>query len=156
MAIAMTLERYLSDHGVDYDVLTHKPTQSSMETAQESHISGACLAKGVVLKTEDGYLLAVLPASRQISIRDLREGLDQRIGLASEEEVEELFSDCELGAVPAIGAAYGLDTIIDDSLDDLHDVYLEGGDHMTLVHLEFGEFMKAMGDAPHARISDVN
>ena len=30
MAIAMTLEQYLSDHGIDYDVVIHKPTQSDL------------------------------------------------------------------------------------------------------------------------------
>ena len=155
MAIAMTLEQYLSDHDIDYDVLTHKATQSSLETAQASHVSGGSVAKGVVLKTGDGYLLAVLPASRHISIRDLSERFDQRIEFASEAEIEAIFSDCVPGAVPPVGPAYGLDTIIDDSIDDLQDVFLEGGDHMTLVHLKFDEFMRAIGDAPHTRFADV-
>ena len=40
MAIAITLAQYLSTHEIDYDLLTHKPTQSSTDTAQASQISG--------------------------------------------------------------------------------------------------------------------
>ena len=34
--------------------------------------------------------------------------------------------DCEPGAVPPLGAAYGLDVVVDDSLTDHSDVYFEG------------------------------
>jgi Ala-tRNA(Pro) deacylase len=62
MAIAPTLQRYL-DQYVTYRVIPHEPTMSSMRTAQICHISGDCLAKGIVLRHDDGYVLAVLPTS---------------------------------------------------------------------------------------------
>ena len=53
MAIAPTFQRYLDQH-VTYDVIAHEPTMSSMRTAQACHISGDCLAKGVVLRDATG------------------------------------------------------------------------------------------------------
>ena len=44
--------------------------------------------------------------------------------MASEEQIETLFHDCEPGAVPAIGAAYGLKVIVDDSLASEPEVHL--------------------------------
>jgi Ala-tRNA(Pro) deacylase len=44
----MTLQRYLDDRDVSYDVVTHSKTGSSSRSAQSSHISGNSLAKGVV------------------------------------------------------------------------------------------------------------
>lgn len=38
MAVAITVQQYLEDRGVDYDVLTHAHTISSSRTAQKSHI----------------------------------------------------------------------------------------------------------------------
>lgn len=154
MATALTLERYLTQNGVPYDVVPHAPTSSSMWTAQECHVPAECLAKAVVLKEEDDrYLLAVLPASHHLEVRDLEAQLDRHVELASEDEIEHLFTDCERGAVPPVGAAYGIDTIVDDSIADMPDVYFEGGDHRTLVHLRGPAFSRLMAGAPHGRFS---
>ena len=64
MAIAPTFQRYLDRH-VSYDVIAHEPTMSSISTAQVCHIPGDCLAKGVVLRDDSGYMLAVLPATHR-------------------------------------------------------------------------------------------
>ncbi len=50
MSIALTIKKYLEDHDVTFDVVTHKATGSSSDTAHASHVSGDCLAKGVVIK----------------------------------------------------------------------------------------------------------
>ena len=71
MAIAPTLQKYL-DQNVTYEVIPHEPTLSSMRTAEACHISGDGLAKGIVLRRDDGYMLAVLPASHHIRLSDLR------------------------------------------------------------------------------------
>jgi Ala-tRNA(Pro) deacylase len=74
--------------------------------------------------------------------------------MASEEQIETLFLDCEPGAVPALGAAYGLKVIVDDSLANEPEIYLEGGDHASLVHVSGGTFQKLLADARHARFAE--
>jgi Ala-tRNA(Pro) deacylase len=75
------------------------------------------------------------------------------VEFASEGEIDELFQDCAHGAVPPIGECYGLDTIVDDAIDGQGDVYLEAGDHATLVRLSHAQFAKLTADARHARFS---
>ena len=154
MAIAMTVQQYLADREVEYEAVAHPLTQSSMESAQASHVTGDHIAKGVVLRTEDGYLLAVLPASHHIRFGHLTEWLDEDVALATEKEITTLFADCEIGAVPVVGAAYGIDVIMDDSVTEQPEVYFEGGDHATLVHLTAENFRKLLGDVPHGQFSD--
>ena len=55
MTLAVTLQRYLADHGIDYDVVTHRPTMSSSQTAEASHVPGDFLAKAVIVKDEDHF-----------------------------------------------------------------------------------------------------
>jgi Ala-tRNA(Pro) deacylase len=153
MAIALTLQQYLAEHRVEYDVLPHTPTLSSMRTAQASHVSGKCLAKAVVLKGEAGYLLAVLPASYHLRLDDLAERLGRQVELATEQEIEALFRDCARGAVPPIGAAYGVDVIVEDSIAKQPDIYFEGGDHTTLVHMTGAQFARLMAGAQHGQFS---
>jgi Ala-tRNA(Pro) deacylase len=153
MAIALTLQQYLARQRVDYDVVPHAPTLSSMHTAEASHVPGDRLAKAVVLKHDTGYLLAVIPASHRLGLEELQALLQRRTKLATEEEIERLFGDCTPGAVPPIGAAYGMDLIVDDSIAEQPEIYFEGGDHGTLVHMSGDRFAQLTTGAQHGRFS---
>jgi Ala-tRNA(Pro) deacylase len=152
MSIAPTLQRYL-DQTVDYDVLTHEPTMCSTRTAQACGVSGDRIAKGIVLRHNGGYLLAVLPASHHIRLDDLRDQIGDDIDMASEPDIAQLFRDCERGAVPPVGECYGLDVVVDESIERQPDVYLEAGDHATLVHMGQAQFAKLVADARHGQFS---
>ena len=79
--------------------------------------------------------------------------MDTRLGLATEKEIAELFDDCDRGAVPPVGAVYGLEVVVDEGLAELPDVYFEGGDHRTLVHVTGDGFRTLMKDARRAQLS---
>ena len=140
MAIAPTFQKYLIAKNVVYDVVAHEPTKSSMRTAETCGVSADCVAKAVVLRDEYGYVLAILSASHHIRLEDLRMQLGLNVDLAAEYEIEELFDDCMPGAIPPVGECYGLDTVVDDSIEEQPEVYLEGGDHATLVHMSHAQF----------------
>ena len=143
MAIAPILQKHL-DRNVTYDVLTHDPTMSSTRTAQACHVSGDRLAKAIVLRHDGRYLLAVLPATHHVRLADLKVQIGDDVDLANEDEIKRLFPDCAPGAVPPVGEAYELDVIVDDSIQAQPDVYLEGGDHTTLVHMDQAQFARLM------------
>jgi Ala-tRNA(Pro) deacylase len=152
MSIAPTLAKYL-DRLVRYDMVPHESTPSSMRTAEACHISGDCLAKGVILRRDGGYLLAVLPASHRIRLSELRRQFGDVVDLARESEIDRLFWDCAHGAVPPVGECYGLDVVVDESVDRMPEIYLEGGDHRTLIHMEQAQFAQLTADARHGRFS---
>ena len=153
MGIAMTIQQYLDDRCLSYDVMTHPRTLCSSATAHASSIAEDNLAKGVLIKRKDGYLLAIVPASCHVRLDQLGTWLSQPVGLATEEEVAAIFGDCEPGAVPPVAAAYGLQAVVDESLEGLNNVYFEGGDHRTLVHVTGREFHRLMAKFPHVRFS---
>jgi Ala-tRNA(Pro) deacylase len=156
MSIAPTLQRYLADQNANYDVVPHEPTMSSMRTAEACHIPGDQIAKGIVLRDREGYMLAVLPASHHIHMPELEAELGRHVDLAAEQEFEPLFRDCERGAVPALGACYGLDVIVDDRVEQQPQVYFEAGDHETLVRMSREEFARLTARARHGRFSSQN
>lgn len=153
MGLALTLQQYLDDKEVDYDVLRHKRTSSSESTAHASHVPGERLAKAVVLTREGGFVVAVVPANAKVDLRSIERMLHCPVGMANEDEIAELFPDCEAGAIPPIGEAYAVDAFIDESLDAQPHVYLEGGDHRSLVHISGDQFRELMKDVRHARIA---
>src|SRR5262245_32430525 len=87
-----TLWNFLAEN-VTSEVITPAPTVSSMRTAEAAHVPGDCLAKGVVLCHNGGYMLAVLPASHRIRLADLQARLGDDVALAPESEIDQLFRD---------------------------------------------------------------
>ena len=153
MALAITLQQYLADQNIPYEVITHRPTISSSMTAEASHVSGDCVAKAVIVKDEDHFIMAVLPASHHVKLGDLSSVLGRAVRLATEDEASELFPDCSTGAIPSLGAAYGVDMVVDDSLAKQPEVYFEGEDHTSLVQVSAKRFFWLMQNAAHGHFS---
>jgi len=153
MAISLTLLEYLEWEGVDYELLHHEPAFDSLHTAEAAHVPGDQLAKCVVLEDENGYLMAVIPATHELELDALNRQLGRNLQFASEEEIADLFEDCELGAIPPLPEAYGYETVVDDALTDYEDIYLEAGDHTELVHISGQDFQHLTEAAPHGYFS---
>ena len=153
MSIAPTLQKYLAAENIQYKEIQHEPSMSSARTAEACHISGDRLAKGIVLRRDGEYVLAVVPASHHLRLSDLRTTLGDSVQMANEGEIHQLFRDCAPGAVTAIGKCYGLDIIVDDSIETQPEIYMEAGDHETLLHLTHAQFARLTANAPHGRFS---
>ena len=133
-------------------MIAHASTSSS----EACRVSGDRVAKAVLLRDEIGYALAVLPASHHIRFSELRRQFGDDVSLATEREAAELFQDCTRGAIPPVGECYGLDVIVDDSIEDQPEVYFEGGDHGTLVHMSHAQFANLTATARHGCFSAHN
>lgn len=151
MNIAPSLQDYLAAQQISYEVIGHARTANSSSTAQAAHVPGSSVAKAVVVKDEAGYVMAVLPASHHVALSQLGEALRRdSLELASESELSGLFADCAAGAVPPLGAAYGLPMIVEEALAEPPDVYFEAGDHRHVVHVTRNEFIRLTEGAPRA------
>ncbi|MGB5304929.1 MAG: YbaK/EbsC family protein [Gammaproteobacteria bacterium] len=146
MSIASTVSNCLADSDVAYDVLAHPHTTNSRASAQAAHVPGARLAKSVVLEDDQGYIMVILPATRRVDLGELHRQLNRNLGLVTERELGGLFVDCEIGALPAVGPAYGIETILDDALAEQPDIYFEAGDHEQLIHVSVEAFQALLGD----------
>lgn len=154
MSISSTLDGCLRSKGCLYEVIRHPHTHTSTETAQSAHVPGDRLAKTLLLEDKLGYVAAVLPSTYHLHLSELQKasGRDD-LTLADESELREVFKDCDAGAVPPVGMAYGMPTYIDSSLMTHGDVYFEAGDHENVVHMDMDQFMALMRDAKPARFA---
>lgn len=153
MSISKRLGWYLDQQGVEYKLLSHPHSQCSKETADLAHVPEQQLAKSVLLEDTRGYIIAVIPTSNRLALKELAEQLNRDLELASEGELGQVFSGCEVGAVPPVGEAFGIPTVFDDSLLDEAEVYFESGDHEELVHMNTSEFSRLFSTAKHGRFS---
>lgn len=153
MAIAKTLINYLEEKGVNYDLVEHAHTSTSFASARTSDLPPHQVAKAVVLKDDDGFVVSVIPTNHSLELGWVNEELNRNLELACEDEFKSLFKDCEAGAVPALGEAYGIQVIWDDDLAYTSDIYIEAGDHEHLIWLDRKAFKTLMFSLPHTVIS---
>jgi Ala-tRNA(Pro) deacylase len=105
---------YLDRSGVGYEVAEHPRAVTSMAEANALGITADEVVKTVVLITDRGPALVVAPASRRLDLRLAREAVgDHAARLASEEELQRSFSECELGALPPLGSLLGAPVFVD-------------------------------------------
>jgi len=155
VTIANTVEVYLQASQVEYELITHRHTGSSMETAESAHVPGDSLAKGVVLKDGDSYLMVVIPSDYHVELDRLNTLLKRDLYMVDEDNLLGLFPDCELGAVPPLGQAYGITTFWDpsSSLGMVDEVFFEAGDHRELVCVSGESFHELMAPSERLKFS---
>ncbi len=143
MTIPDKVRSFMRARGVDYELVRHPKSESTHETAGAAHVPDDHIAKAVVVKDASGYALAVIPGDRWLKLDALNSELDRSFELASEGEIEGLFPDCRLGAVPPLGEAYGLESYVDESVLALGKAYLEAGDHQSVLSVS-GDGLRAL------------
>lgn len=155
MGIPRTVDNYLGQAKVSYDLVDHPHTLRARETALSARVSPRRMAKAVVLRDRRSQrpIVAVLPADSHLELRWLRDEMGLDLAFVEESELEPLFPDCQPGAVPPFGEAYNLTTIWDQSLVNQPDLYFEAGDHEHLIHMGQAGLSRILRGQPHAIIS---
>ncbi|HMO45156.1 MAG TPA: YbaK/EbsC family protein [Rubrivivax sp.] len=152
MSIPSRLSIYLEQRGVPYEVCAHRHSHTSAQSARSARVAAHELAKSVIVEDDAGCVMAVVPADRRVRLGALSQMLGrEHLRLADEPRIAELFGDCELGAVPALGMAWDVETVVDDQLESSARVYIEGGDHERLLCLSHAQFHALMSSARHGQ-----
>ena len=109
----------------------------------KTHIPGKDVAKTVVVKLDGEMAMVVLPAHHMVRMNHLEaETASEEAVLASEEEFKDRFPDCEVGAMPPFGNLYGMDTFVEGSLADDHEIAFNAGTHTELIRMAYSDFAK--------------
>jgi Ala-tRNA(Pro) deacylase len=145
MSKTMTSTGWIKDmlekRGVAYESLHHRVAFTAQEVAQSEHISGDCLAKVVVVMADDRPVELILPASRRVVLDRVRKVLGANaIRLASEAEMERIFTDCETGAIPPFRHWKEVPVLMDASMSNAQDLVFQAGTHEDAIRLKFQQW----------------
>jgi len=142
MSVLKRLKEYLDSKKVGYEVLTHGKTYTAKELAQALQVPGKDLAKVVMLKVGERFVMTVLPANWKVDLHRLRDIFQtHQVRLATEEEFRGLFPDCDPGAMPPFGNLYGLEVYVDQSLTQDEEIVFPAGTHSEAVKLRYQDFV---------------
>lgn len=148
------LRQALDQVGVRYELLPHRHTESAKAEARALGLEPDEVAKTVVVRTREGYVRAVVPASRRVDLIKLRELLRTADGirLATEPELVAAYPDFDLGAVPPVGGPDGDLVVVDTRLARRVHAIFEAGTHEESVRVKTDDLVDLTG----AWVGDVS
>jgi Ala-tRNA(Pro) deacylase len=135
----------LQAEGVEFELTHHEPVTTSAAAAA---VRGADLrsgAKAMLVKGKHGLVLAVLAADRRVDwklLAPLVGGKGARF--ADDDELREA-TGLTKGAVPPLGALFGLRTIYDRSLLDVATVNFNAGTHTDSIAMSREDLIRIGG-----------
>ena len=154
MATAITVRQFLDDEDLPYEEIRHEPSHTSLQAAKSARIAPRLLAKAVLLVAEGRYVMAIVPTARHVKLAELGQKFGRNFGMATEQTIKGIFRDCVPGAMPALGPAYGLETIWDDSLMNGPELYFEAGDHEHLIRMRTDDYLRVVRTCAHGEFTE--
>ena len=139
----MRVTEFLNDSSVNYEVVEHKPAFTAQQMAALEHEPGKYVAKPVIIKADNEYMMCVLAACYKIDLGALKNQLGaKKVELADENEIGEIFDDCDLGAEPPFGNLYDLPVIMDKALEDDDHILFQAGTHEQAIRMDMDDYRK--------------
>jgi Ala-tRNA(Pro) deacylase len=133
---------FLMEHGVRYETRTHPKSFTIGETAEAEHVPGEQMAKVVMLHTDEGLVMAVLPGNQMIDLDKAKAALHSTsVRLAAETEFSPLFPDCEMGAEPPFGPLYQVPMLVDLTLQS-EEITFNAGNHTETLTMSLSDYLE--------------
>lgn len=141
MAISERLKQFLDASKVKYTATKHPVVYTAQEIAAAQHIPGRQLAKSVLVKTDRGVALVVLPAIHLIDLKKLKAGLGAKtVSIAKEADIKQHFPDVEVGAMSPFGNLYQVPIVVDRVLGESEEIAFNAGSHTDTVTMRYRDF----------------
>ncbi len=138
---ASKIKKYLDGHDVKYLVVSHPPAYTARDTALSAYFSVPEIAKTVIVRMDDKIAMIVVPGCYKVDFDVLKDFMDvSKIDLVAEEELERLFPDCEIGAMPPFGNLYFLNVYIAKSLAEQDVIIFNAGNHHELIEMRYKDY----------------
>ena len=134
------LEAYLREKQVPFEVRHHPRAITAQEVAASEHVPGKMLAKTVMVLADGKMVMLALPASYQVNMDKAGKVLGVEVRLAHEEEFENTFPDCEVGAMPPFGNLYEVPVYVEAALAEDETIVFRAGTHTDTMSVSYADF----------------
>lgn len=139
---AQKLKRMLDQQNIKYISINHSPAYTARETAASTFVPRREFAKTIIVDVDGEKIMAVLSASRHVDLEALRKLADgKEARLATEDEFEELFPDCEVGAMPPFGSLYDTRVFVDQMVTEVDDLCFNAGSHEQIMRMDCRDYL---------------
>jgi len=139
--VLQRIEGLLAVAGAEYRVLRHAAVFTSAEAAAIRGTPLSSGAKALVMKSDNEFLMFVLPADRKLDSKQVRAALGCRsLRFADKDEVDRI-TGLAPGAIPPFGSLFGLPTQCDERLGEHEWINFNAGDHAVSVSVRYADYL---------------
>ena len=161
MPLVERLREFLQANQAAYMHSVHQTAFTARDAASAEHLPPREVAKTVVIHSDVGYAMLVVPGNKLVDFQEVRLELGfKQLRMVTELELGKLFPDCELGAMPPVGTLYGLPVYLDAGIADERLIAFNGGTHRDFIHMLTAQYRRlvrpvivplARAEAAHGR-----
>ncbi len=157
MPIAKKLLNYLDHAKVKYEVVDHKKVYTALDSAETQRLKPKQVVKTLVMKVDGDYMLALLPASRNLDkgkfkktvnnyLKDLKKQfpevkLAKKIDFAKEAWMKKNLVG-KVGATPPFGKMLKVNMFMDSLLFPEKSLILNSGEYTQSLEMKTKDFLK--------------
>lgn len=143
MALPTRLEEYLARTGVKHQLFRHEKGYTARAAARDLGIAPELLAKTIVVSVGGRPFLVAVPASCRLDLAALGKLVGGEVPvLVPESSFRQLFPDCQIGTMPLLGGAYGMDVVVDEGLAGGESITFQAGSHREVVRMAWEDFAR--------------
>ena len=161
--ISKKLIDYLEKNKYKYEIIKHRTTYTSWDTAQTEKVKPQEVAKTLVMKADKDWIIAVLPSSKNLNKKDLLklinsdrkkkkpaaaeakagEGkLVKKIDFADEKWLKKNMKVGKLGAVPPFAELLKTNIYFDKMLSKNKKIYVSSGEYDASIRILVSQYLK--------------
>jgi len=131
----------LKANSIEYKELDHEPVYTSEDAAKVRGLSLESGAKSLLLKAKDRFILVVLPGSRKIDSKKLKNILNTKeLRFANPAEVKNKMG-CIVGACYPFGSIAHLETYLDNSMLGQSNISFNPGLHHKSIKIKLNDYL---------------
>jgi Ala-tRNA(Pro) deacylase len=140
---------WLRSNGVDHELHEHPEAYTATDAARAEGVDPWTFAKVVGVITDDGRAaLLVIDATDRVDLHKAARALKARdVRLLDEGDLAALTPGCEPGAMPAVGALFGLPMHADYAVGEDAEISFNAGTHRYGVRVDRAAWERATGVA---------
>jgi len=155
MAVNQKLSGYLDSTDKRWEPLSHPKALSAVDEARALGIDPDEVAKSLVLKSHEGYVLALIPGGHRLDMHKVRDATgDKNVRLASEDDLERDFPDYELGAVPPAPGLLNMPGFVDPTVRSREWIVFAAGTHTDSMRMNTADLI-GLGDFTEADLVEA-
>jgi Ala-tRNA(Pro) deacylase len=137
----MNIHDFLDEHHVRYETIVYPRSFDGRPDVQLEEDTGEIVAKAVLLKCDQAYLLAIVPASHIVDLAGVRALFrDDNLEFASWGEIFEQVPEAENDRLLPFGSRYGMTTLVDESVSEARDILFDDSTHNETIRMRFVDY----------------
>jgi len=147
MPVPKQIKNYLDKRGAKYAVVTHKKVYTAYDAAQTLKKKLDEIVKNLLIKTDKGFVLVLLPASKRLDLNKLKKLMNakgkgiKKVEIPKEGVMVRLLN-VKPGALSAFGALHNLEVYMDKSMQKAKKAIFSSGSFTDSFEMATKEFEK--------------